>query len=223
MPVGTVRAAYRGPGRARQRWSARRRARFLRTLTVAAAITSASVVALAGILGAAAPVSRPARPLAAQTHAPAAAATVLGGAPETVAAGAAQQLFASAPVVVIANPGDRGLRAAARQAVRVHAPLLLATAPSPGRAAVAGAATLAAAQALHARSVLAVGVGRAALAARLRGSVWSATWRGCPRPGRRCRCPGCAAPAPPAPGGGGTGRGHHRAGGGSAGGAGPCR
>ena len=168
MPVGPVLAAR--PGRAPRRWSARRKARFLRTVTVAAAIMSVSVLALVATLGAAAPVSRPARPLAVQTHAPSAAATVLGGAPETVAAGAAQQLFASAPVVVIANPGDlAGLRAAARQAVRVHAPLLLATAPSRGRAAVASAATLAAAQALHARSVLAVGVGRAALAARLRG------------------------------------------------------
>jgi len=94
MPVGTVQAAW--PGRAPRRWSARRKARFLRTVTVAAAIMSASVVALASTLGAAAPASRPARPLAVQTRAPSAAATVLGGAPETVAAGAARQLFASA-------------------------------------------------------------------------------------------------------------------------------
>ena len=171
MPVGPVLAAR--PGRAPRRWSARRKARFLRTMAVALVMVSATAIALASSLGAAAPVTRPARPLAVRSHPPAAAATVLSGRPDAVAAGAAQELLASAPAVVVADPGNpAGLRAAARWAVREHAPLLLASAPGAGQPApgpVISAGTRAEIRALHARVVLAVGVRTAALAAELRG------------------------------------------------------
>jgi len=88
---------------------------------------------------------------------------VLTGAPDVVAAAAARTLFASAPVVVVAGAShDAGLAAAARQAGRAHAPLLLA---SSG----AGAATAlrAGIRALNARAVLAAGVAGNALSAEL--------------------------------------------------------
>ena len=171
MPVGPGQAVR--AGRAPRRWSARRKARFLRTMAAALVMLSASVIALVSSLGAAAPVARPARPLAARAHAPASAATVLSGLPDAVAAGAARELLASAPAVVVADPGDAArLLAAARWAVREHAPLLLATAPEPGRPVpgpVISAGTRAEIRALRPRVVLAVGVRRVALAAELRG------------------------------------------------------
>jgi hypothetical protein len=64
----------------------------------------------------------------AQTHLPAAAISVLTGAQDVIAEGVAQKLFAAAPVVVIASPGHPDDKAAARQALQIHAPLLLTSA-----------------------------------------------------------------------------------------------
>src|SRR5712672_2997533 len=72
----------------------------------------------------------------ANTRVPAPATSVLAGAPDVVAGGVASRLFASAPVVVVASPGrPAGLAAAARSALRAHAPLLLLTAGPAARAA----------------------------------------------------------------------------------------
>ena len=85
---------------------------------------------------------RPVQPsharLAAQTHLPASATSVLAGAANVVAGSLAERLFASAPVVVVAGPGQSAELAAARSAQRAHAPLLLASA-RPGQAEAAGA------------------------------------------------------------------------------------
>jgi hypothetical protein len=108
-------------------------------------------------------------PLAARTRPPAATTSVLTGAGDVVAAGMAQRLFASAPVVVVANPGPPAeLAAAGRSALRAHAPLLLTSAAAGG----GGPDAMARAQikVLHPRAVLAVGVPRKALAAQLPGT-----------------------------------------------------
>jgi len=117
---------------------------------------------------------------------------VLVGAADVVAGSLAHELFASAPVVIVASP-DRPaeLAAAARSALRAHAPLLLASARaggagpgaatagrgaartrsgrSPGTAAVVGATLRARIKALDPRAVLAVGVAGNVLAAALPG------------------------------------------------------
>jgi hypothetical protein len=98
--------------------------------------------------------------------APAAAGTsVLVGSPDALATGVAQTLFSSAPVVVIADAGRVAeVSAAAARAAQAHAPLLLATGDT------VGAATRAEIGSLHPRAVLAVGIGRKALAAQLHGT-----------------------------------------------------
>jgi len=120
--------------------------------------------------------------------------SVLTGGPDVIAEGTAQRLFASAPVVVVASlsrPAD--LPAAARSALRAHAPLLLTPAPtvragpggtsaspargavravadySSGTAAVVSAVLQARIRALDPRAVLAVGMPGNALAADLPG------------------------------------------------------
>ena len=114
----------------------------------------------------------------ARTRVPAPATSVLAGAPDVVAAGVASRLFASAPVVVVAGPGGpAGLAAAARSALRAHAPLLLTAAAAAraaartasGPAVVVGAMLRAQIRALDPRAVLAAGVAREVLAARLPG------------------------------------------------------
>jgi len=120
--------------------------------------------------------------LVARTRPPASASSVLAGSPAVLAAGVAEQLFAAAPVVVVANALDPAdLLAAAARAERVHAPLLLtspgaaapsasASAPSATASAPSGSAAIQAAiRALHPRAVLAVGLTQAALAAQLSG------------------------------------------------------
>ena len=108
--------------------------------------------------------------LAAVTRPPAAVTSVLTGRPDVVAAAAAWRLFASSPLVVVANadrPGD--LTRAAERAERAHAPLLLLS-PKRQRAATtvsAGVALRTETRALGARAVLDVGVGRALLSAEL--------------------------------------------------------
>jgi hypothetical protein len=156
-------------------------------------VALAVAVSATSCAGAAAPPSRrvPMRG-AARTRAPASAVTVLSGPPDVLAAAAAQRLFASAPVVVVADPSRPGaLAAGAADAVRVHAPLLLTAAgrvtggrvrttaactagePGAGRSCVVAALVSRALQAqihiLDPRAVLAVGVAGHALAARLPG------------------------------------------------------
>jgi hypothetical protein len=107
--------------------------------------------------------------LAARTRVPALATSVLAGGPDVVAGGVASRLFASAPVVVVASPSrPADLAAAARSALRAHAPLLLTSAPTGGT--VPGGAMLRAQiRALDPRAVLAVGVAGNVLAAQLPG------------------------------------------------------
>ena len=132
-------------------------------------------------------------PLASHTRLPAAATSVLTGTPDMIAEGVAQELFASAPVIVIASPDKSTDAAAARQALRLHAPMLL-TSAEPGQAgsggttttalhtavrpasgtAQAGTAVISAAlqsriKALDPRVVLAIGVPAKVLAAQLPG------------------------------------------------------
>jgi hypothetical protein len=87
--------------------------------------------------------------LMARTRTAGPAASVLAGAPAAVAAGAAQRLFAVAPVAVLAGSGRSAELAAARQAQRAHAPLLLGPVTRTDRAAL---------RALRTRTVLVVGL-----------------------------------------------------------------
>ena len=99
---------------------------------------------------------------------PARVTSVLAGAPDAVTASVAQDLFAVAPVVMVASASDpAGLAAAVGPAGRAHAPLLLipSQAAQTGGAAALGAGIYA----LHARAVLAVGVTASALSAQLPG------------------------------------------------------
>ncbi len=110
------------------------RGRRATTMVAALSMAALSVAACTSAgLGAAAssqprPVSRQ-DPLAARTQAPASATVVL---PQTsadgLAAGVAQQLFRSAPVVVVGVDTPIAVAAAAAEARRIYAPLLL-TAP----------------------------------------------------------------------------------------------
>jgi hypothetical protein len=96
-------------------------------------------------------------PLASHTRLPAAATSVLTGTPEVIAESVAQDLFASAPVIVIASPNKSAEATAARQALQVHAPLLL-TAAGPGQPVSGGTTTMA----LHTGTRPASGSARAA-------------------------------------------------------------
>jgi hypothetical protein len=126
-----------------------------------------------------------------RTQPPASATTVLSGPPDTIAAAAARTFFASAPVVVLADPGrPAALATAAADAIRLHAPLLLtatgheaggqvrttacmAGKPAAGRSCVTAALVSQALQAqiraLEPRAVLVVGVTLGSLAGSLRG------------------------------------------------------
>jgi hypothetical protein len=81
-------------------------------------------------------------PLASHTRLPGAATSVLTGTPEVIAESVAQDLFASAPVIVIASLSKSAEATAARQALQVHAPLLL-TAAGPGHPVSGGTTTMA--------------------------------------------------------------------------------
>ena len=98
-------------------------------------------------------------PLASHTRLPAAATSVLTGTPDVIAESVAQDLFASAPVIVIASPSKSAEATAARQALQVHAPLLL-TAAGPGQPVSAGTTTMA----LHTGARSASGSARAVAA-----------------------------------------------------------
>ena len=129
-----------------------------------AAVVVLSAAALGATSCAGAP--RPAGP--ADPHLTARAApltpgvSVLTGAPDALAAGMARAVLSSAPVLVVADPSRAGVvSAAAAWASRAHAPLLLAA------GATVGAQTRAEIGSLHPRTVLAVGLSREALRARL--------------------------------------------------------
>jgi len=117
---------------------------------------------------------------------------VLTGAADVIAGDMAHELFASAPVVVVASPSEpTDLAAAARLAMRAHAPLLLTSARtsgaglggataahtaarivarrSSGAAAVVSPVLRAQVRALDPHAVLAVGMARNVLAAQLPG------------------------------------------------------
>jgi hypothetical protein len=151
---------------------------------------SAVGVGAAACSGTATYARRPVTPLSARTRQPGSAVSVLTGTPDAIAADVAQGLFASAPVVVLAAPGRAAdLAAAAADAVREHAPLLLTSAESAlashqgsaqactggGRgarlpcatASLADGALRAQIHALHPRAVLAVGFAKDALAGQL--------------------------------------------------------
>ena len=80
--------------------------------------------------------------LAPRTRLPASATSILTGPPDVIAADVAQRLFTSAPVIVVVGPSSQADAAAARWALRAHAPLLLTAAPT-GRSAPGGVATTA--------------------------------------------------------------------------------
>jgi hypothetical protein len=133
----------------------------------ALAVTLAVAMGATACASAAAPAARrvQARP-APRTRPPASATTVLSGPPGVIAAGAAQSFFASAPVIVLADPGrPAAVAAAADDAVRLHAPLLLT---ATGQALVSRALQ-AQIRGLKPRAVLAVGVSGNELAASLPG------------------------------------------------------
>ena len=116
----------------------------------------------------------PQDPVVARTHAPSAATVVLtGSSPGELAAGVAQQLFLSAPVVVVSTDDPVAANAAAADARRVNAPLLLTAPAPPARSAappiVITPALRAEITSLHPRDVLAVGLPARGLAGQLPG------------------------------------------------------
>jgi hypothetical protein len=150
------------------RWSQARLPRRLLVLILAVA-----AVALGGVyyVASAARTPQSGTATAAQVRLPGANALVLTGPADAVAVAVAHQLFASAPVVVLAAAGQpASVAAAARDARRWSAPLLLTSAvPRATGAAMLSAAAQAEITGLHPRAVLAVGVTARAVAARLPG------------------------------------------------------
>jgi hypothetical protein len=150
------------PARARRRRSPR--------YAVAGALTCALTAACSGHSGGSQPRGIS---LTAITRPPQAATSILTGPPDVVAADAARQLFASAPVVVIAD-ADRtaDLTAGAARATHLHAPLLL-LAPRSARPSLPAIPRSVVAElrgtmrAISAKAVLDVGVPRTLLAADL--------------------------------------------------------
>jgi hypothetical protein len=132
LPRCGVRGSQTGGGRSRRLLAGRAALALLAAVCIGA--TSCSSVAKKDPP---APV-----PLASRTRLPAAATSVLTGTPDVVAEGVAQDLFASAPVIVIASPGKSAEATAARQALQVHAPLLL-TSAGPGQPGSGGTTTMA--------------------------------------------------------------------------------
>jgi len=146
----------------------RPRARMPRPAGVPLLLSAVALVTASCAGTAAQPVRAP-DPAAAQTRRPPSATAVLAGSPPSVTVGVARDLFAAAPVVVVASASDpAGLGPAIIQAGRAHAPLLLID-PAAGPATGGAAAVDTEIRALHPRAVLAVGVAPGALAARLHG------------------------------------------------------
>jgi hypothetical protein len=106
-------------------------------------------------------------PLLVRVHPPAQATSVFAGTPEAVTAGVAQELFAAAPVVLVASANDpASLASAVKASSAAHAPVLL-TSPPPGTKAGGAAALRPVIRALAPHAVLAAGVARNALTPRL--------------------------------------------------------
>jgi hypothetical protein len=150
------------------RWLAGQRRPGMLRAAAAVAVVLASVTAATSCTGAGRPGQQSHVRLAARTRLPASQTSVLAGAADVVAGSLAQELFASAPVVIVANP-DRPaeLAAAARSSLRAQAPLLLASARAGGPA--VSAMLRAQIKALDPRAVLAAGVAGNVLAAALPG------------------------------------------------------
>jgi hypothetical protein len=109
-------------------------------------------------------------PFTARTREPTPAASVLSGGASAVAASAAQKLFASAPVVIVANVySARAVVTAVSDTRRRHAPLLLVYGHSGGSAVSMSPFVRAEIKALKPHAVLAVGLSANALSARLPG------------------------------------------------------
>jgi hypothetical protein len=134
------------------------------------ALAISLIVVVAGATSCASSASKPRQAAGrpdVQTRAPVSATTVISGSSGAIAATTAQSFFASAPVVVLADPGHPAtLTAAAGDAVHAHAPLLLTAA---GDRAPVSRALDAQLHALKVRAVLAVGVAGSVLAAALPG------------------------------------------------------
>jgi hypothetical protein len=152
-------------------------------------VSAAAAVGATSCSGTAGP-SQQTHSTAALIRLPASATSVLTGAPDAIADGVAQALFASAPVVVVANPSQPAdVATAASQSLRAHAPLLLTSATggaangtrttaverttarlvSSGTGTVVSSTLRAQIRVLDPRAVLAVGVPGSALAAQLPG------------------------------------------------------
>ena len=142
---------------------------MLRTAAVVLVVLASATVA-ASCAGARPP-DPPSQPpqvlLAARTRLPVPETSVLAGAADMVAGNLAQQLFASAPVVIVARPDRPAELTAARWALRTHAPLLLASAQAGGAA--VSAMLRARIKALDPHVVLAAGMSGNVLAAALPG------------------------------------------------------
>ena len=139
---------------------------MLRTAAVVLVVL-ASATAAASCAGAPPPSQPPQVLLAARTRLPVPETSVLAGAADMVAGNLAQQLFASAPVVIVARPDRPAELTAARWALRTHAPLLLASARAGGAA--VSAMLRARIKALDPHVVLAAGMSGNVLAAALPG------------------------------------------------------
>jgi hypothetical protein len=101
-------------------------------------------------------------------HVPGAPSSVVAGSPSAVAAAVARRLFASSPVVVVAD-GDgspAALAAAASDARRESAPMLLSSV-GRHRGLLLSSATVAEIRSLHAHDVLAVGLASGVVRAQL--------------------------------------------------------
>ncbi len=136
------------------------------------ALVAAVAVGTASCTGPAPHDPAPPVPLAPRTRSPASATSVLTGTADVIADEVAARLFASSPVVVVASPDPSADLAAARAALRAHAPVLLTSAPSnpfSGTATVVSAMLRAQLRALDPDAVLAVGVAAKVLATQLPG------------------------------------------------------
>lgn len=137
-----------------------------------ALLAALSAVGLAGAACTAAPGQppAPAGPLVARTRPATATTWVLAGRASADAAQVARRLFVSSPVVIVAEASSHpALAAAAADALRVHAPVLLASRQQGRRATPLSPLARTEIKVLHPRSVLAAGVPAGALAAALGG------------------------------------------------------
>jgi hypothetical protein len=99
-----------------------------------------------------------------RAHLPVPATSVLAGLPETVTADVAQELFASAPVVVVASASDpAGLASAVQGSSAAHAPLLLTSSQAGTTAGTAAIRPVI--RALDPRAILTAGMAGNALTA----------------------------------------------------------